>query len=207
MKKVLFAVLLVALLAVPSQLMAYSAMEFTYTNWEFDAGLWYGFSGDNHTYDYASYVDFYEGCFADGQLGGTWIGTKNNLPHELNWAHTLPLGLMVPPDHVTGAKLWIDAWEVDDNDNYVHIEGTWDWDALNHNFIDNTTYNLSNVDQPGFWNDGTIDVNVCAGEKKLRIDGAILMMDYCQNVVAEPGTLLLLGLGITAIGFIRKRSK
>lgn len=207
MKKTVVALALMLLMAAPSQLMAYGSVEFIQTNWTFDAGIWYGFSGDNHTYDYASIIDFYEGCLPDGQLGGIWIGTRYGLPGALDWGHTLPLGLSVPPDQITMAKLWIDAWEVDNSNNLIHIEGTWDWNPLNHMFIDNTVYNLSHVDQPGFWNDGILNVGVVAGEKKLRIDGAILMMDYCQPVVPEPGTLLLLGLGLFAAGFVAKRSK
>ena len=103
--------------------------------------------------------------------------------------------------------LWIDTWEVDDNDNYVRIGGTWDWDPPNQSFLDNTTYNLSHVDEPRFWNDSTLDVTVFAGEKKLRTDGAVLMMDYCKEVVPEPGTLMPLGLGLAGVGILLKCQK
>jgi hypothetical protein len=212
MKKLFIAACLaVALLAIPAQLMAYGAVEFTYTDWNFEWSWWNGWSGDNHVYDYASYVDLYEGYCPDGLVGGVQIGNRSGMLHQVSWTHTLP-ALTVPPDEVTLAKLWIDAWEVDmmSNDS-VHIEGTWDWDPLQDNWFDNTTYDLTSIDEAGFWNDGTLDVTVFAGERKLYVNGAILMMDYSQETpppsVPEPGTLMLLGLGLTAFGVIRKRSK
>ena len=162
------------------------------------------FLGDFHTYDYASKVDFYRWC-QDGWWGGVWIGTSPNLPHYLDWAHTLPEGLNVPPDHIDRAKLWIDGAFIDSRNNVVEIEGTVDWNPLNHRWFDNTTYWLTIVNQPGFWNDGDINVRVTAGECSLRLDESILMLDYTP--VPEPGTLILLGGGLLALGAFRFRRK
>ncbi len=136
---------------------------------------------DHHTYDYASIVDFYYGKHPDSFLYGVFIGTRHYLPDSLAWAHTLPPGFSVPSNLITGAKLWIDAAWVNTDQNMVEIEGTFDWDPLNHGCLDNTTYDLIEVVTEGFWNDGALDVIVRAGERCLRLDEAKLLMDYYED--------------------------
>jgi hypothetical protein len=163
------------------------------------------FLGDFHTYDYASLVD----------LDHSWIGTSSRLSSSLSWSHTLPDGFQVPPYEITRARLWIDACYVDTDNNLVEIGGMMDWDALNHCWLDNTTFDMSNVNQDGFWNDGQIDVSVFAGECSFRLDRAILMMDYCPSssgggtpvpaTIPEPATFVLFGIGLAGAAISRFR--
>ncbi len=137
---------------------------------------------DHHTYDYASIVDFYYGRYPDSFLYGVFIGTIHCLPDSLAWAHTLPPGFSVPPAFITRAKLWIDAAWVNTDQNMVEIEGTFGWDPLNHGCLDNTTYDLLGVAIEGFGNDGALDdVVVRAGEGRLRLDEAKLLLDYDEG--------------------------
>lgn len=157
----------------------------------------YFFTYDRHTYMYASTVDFFMNR-PDTYYDGVWIGTDPGLDRTLSWAHTLPPGLHVPPDAVTRAKLKIDGEYVDDTGNRIEIQGTWDWDPLEYRWTDNSVYDLASVDQAGFWNGGSLGVNIFANESRLRIDEAVLMMDYSYYAVPEPAGFVLLGLGLVA---------
>lgn len=198
MKKAILMLVFAAVLLVPSALMASPMMtENVYTNF---------FSlADFHTYDYASWVHFSHETFF-GSAPGAYIGMGYGYDHELSWGHTLPAGLSVPPDVITRARLWIDGAMIDTDNNEIAIGGVFDWDPLNHHFLDNSMFNLTNIDAPGFWNDGILDVTIFAGECLLRIDNAVLMIDYNSGgAIPEPATVALFGLGMLGMGLLRRK--
>ena len=217
-KASLFLILIACLTLTSTSAFAFPMVETYYTDF-----WWWDF----HTYDYASKVDFYRwngsngchkeavpdgsvsgGSLSDGWLNGVWIGTAPDLPDYLEWAHKLPEDLgTVPPSQVTRAKLWIDGAYIDSDNNTVEIEGDLEWDPLNRYWFDNTTYWLTDAEIPGFWNDGSLDVKVTAGECAFRIDEAILMMDYTTTPIPEPGTLVLLGSGLLGLGIFNLKRK
>ena len=161
---------------------------------------------DDHTYMYASTVDFYT-QMPDTWRDGVWIGTGDQMECQLGWSHSLPPGFQVPPDQVLRAKLKIDGEYIDTDGNIIEIEGLLEWDPLEHMWNDNSTYVLTDVDQEGFWNGGFLDINIFAGEYDLRIDEAVLMMDYAYAAVPEPATLLLVGFGVAGAVALRRKHR
>jgi len=197
--KLLSALLGFVVLALPLQGVALPMMTETITH------DYYWFE-DEHTYMYASTIDFYNDT-PDSWIDGVWLGTGDQLPNTLSWSHTLPPNLQVPPDEIMRAKLKIDGEYVDTDGNTVQIQGTWEWDPLDHMWNDNSVYVLTDVDQAGFWNGGFLSAGITAGEYDLRIDEAVLMMDYAYAAVPEPATLFLLGVGVLGALGMRKKLK
>lgn len=160
---------------------------------------------DHHTYDYFSDIRFYTLHDDGSQTMGYWIGTHGDLLSQLDWTHTLPADLNVPPDIIRRATLWINGSAIDENGNMIEINGTFTWSPLNNSFDDNTLYDLTDVDVPGFWNNGSLDVSIFAGERSFRINKAALALDYTS--VPEPLTFSLFGLGLLGVGLARRRMK
>ncbi len=202
LKKLGLLVLGLVAISIPMQAFSLPLMqESIYENWRF--------YNDAHTYQYASVMDFYR-TMPDGRLGGVWIGQEWR---DLSWAHTLPTGFSVPPYEVTRAKLWIDAAFVNTDGNQIEIEGNLEWDALNHCWLDNSIYDLTELEDEYWSNDGFLDVTVHAGEYSLRLDQAIFMMDYTDgstySAIPEPATIILLGIGLAGLagGYISRKRR
>ena len=155
-----------------------------------DETIWYDYTcpEDTHTYDYASVVDFYYGKHPDSYRRGVFVGTNPHWPDTLFWSHTLPPEFFVPPCLINRAKVWIDAQAVNTDNNTVEIQGTFDWEPLSHFVHDNTIYDLTEVSEEGFWNQGSISVIVRAGESLIKICEAKLLLDYyCDHSSVAEG--------------------
>ncbi len=212
-------VLLVTLVLVSSA--SAFVTETIYSDWTYSSGSFnYGTLGDDHTYDFASIVDFHRGEHQDYGNNGLWFFD------DFSWNHSLPRDVT----DISSAKLFIDGAFIDNNNNEVAIQGAWSFDSLNDDWWpsmdnDNTLIDLSHVgSSTDFWVDPfTVSVDYSnntnwfgwATEFGLRIDQSILMIDNTNgtggmgdtSAVPEPSTLILIGLGLAGIGAVRKKMK
>jgi hypothetical protein len=133
---------------------------------------------DTHTYNYASIIEFCSGDNPDACPGGIHIGTNPHWPDSLFWSHTLLPGLSVPPYQIIRARLWIDGQAVNTENDSISIQGILGWDPLNPLTPDTVAYDLSAVSAGGFWNQGSLDIIIWAGESLVRLDHAELLLDY-----------------------------
>jgi|GEM_PF-2979819 len=143
---------------------------------------------DTHTYDYASIVVFCRGEDPEECPVGVFIGKNHPVwPDSIFWSHTLPPALLVPPCVMERARLWINGKGVNNEDDTISIQGIFGWEPLDHLIHDNSTYDLTEASEAGFWDQGFIDVIIWSGSESLvRLDVAKLLLDYdCYSDVEE----------------------
>ncbi len=169
----------------------------------------YTFLGDGHTYDYASLIDF--GRQDYGIFNGEWLWNGD----EAEWEHSLP-NLSFPPHKIDKAKIWIDAAYVDRHNNVVEVSGAYELGTLNRWGFDNSTFDLGFLPESE-WEGGELEFEIEVSDgywtNGIRLDRAYLLLDYSNTnggsdavaAVPEPGTLLLVGLGLAGLGLRRRR--
>ncbi len=137
----------------------------------------------------------------------------------LSWQHAVTPDFQVPYDNLISASLVIDAWFVDDNNDKIFVENTY-FGELNNRTIWTLGWSSSNFDIGSLfttWASGTpLDVTLGYKEKGcfnyLKLDKSVFILNYenfeQQNppiTAPEPGTIVMLGLGLMAIAAIRRK--
>ena len=174
---------LVVLLA--SYGVSFSEEFYTDETFEYD----YTWAQDTHTYDYVSTIVFCRGDDPEECPVGVFMGKDHpQWPDSILWSHTLPPGLLVPPDTIIRARLWINGKAVNNEDDSISIQGIFGWEPLDHLVHDNSTYDLSQANGGGFWNQGSLEVIAWSGSESLvRLDVAKLLLDYDIHTDVEEG--------------------
>ena len=157
-----------------------------------------------------TYSDTKDWGLLEGWLKGT--GT-------LSWQHAVTPDFQVPYDNLVSASLVIDAWFVDGNNDKIFVENTY-FGKLDNGALWTFCPSSSNFDIGSLfttWASGT-PLDVTLGYKEtgwhnyLKLDKSVFTLNYenleQQNppiTAPEPGTIMMLGLGLMAIAAIRRK--
>lgn len=131
------------------------------------------------------------------------------------WSHAVTSDFQVPYDTLNSATLTIGAWSVSGSNDRVYVQSTYAGDLANGVWYllgySSTVLDIGNIFTT--WTSGApLHVSLVYNEGlfgSLVLSSSTLRIDYNNGTasVPEPGTLLLMGLGLLGVGALRRRSR